>query len=103
MPPPKAKSQGSKATTGGALTALRAISAPKAEPETNASAVANKATFFMTIPNYPFFSFAVRAGPPARREIDCDQMSCNHSDARCQNREAKKSSSRRLFRHLGDF
>jgi hypothetical protein len=32
------------------LTAFRAISAAKAEPDTVASAVANKTNFFMTIP-----------------------------------------------------
>src|SRR6185437_1544445 len=45
--PPKATSHGSNAGAGGAL---RARSAAKAELETIASAVANKATFFMIIP-----------------------------------------------------
>src|ERR1700716_2286250 len=47
---PKAISQGSKGAGGGALTALTAISAARAEPESSASAVANKIIFFMTIP-----------------------------------------------------
>jgi len=47
---PKAISQGSNATTGGAFTAFTRKSAARAEPDTIASAVANKATFFMTIP-----------------------------------------------------
>jgi hypothetical protein len=43
-------SQGSNAAGGGALTAFTGKSAAKAEPETIASAVANKAAFFMVIP-----------------------------------------------------
>ena len=35
---------------GGALTAFKGMSDARAEPETIASAVANKATFFMVIP-----------------------------------------------------
>ncbi|MGZ5910863.1 MAG: hypothetical protein ACXWLB_13390 [Reyranella sp.] len=47
---PNATSQGSNAAGGGAFSALAltAISAAKAEPDTIASAVANKAIFFMT-------------------------------------------------------
>ncbi|MFT4122071.1 hypothetical protein [Bradyrhizobium sp.] len=48
--PPKAISQGSKAGGGGAFNALTGMSAAKAEPVTIASAVANKATFFISIP-----------------------------------------------------
>src|SRR5665213_183712 len=47
---PKAMSQGSNAAGGGALTAFTGKSAARAEPETIASAVANKTIFFMTIP-----------------------------------------------------
>ena len=47
---PKAISQGSNTGGGGALTALTRMSAARAEPDTIASAVANKANFFMTIP-----------------------------------------------------
>src|SRR3954470_629414 len=47
---PKAISQGSNGAGAGALTALTAISAAIAEPESSASAVANKTIFFMTIP-----------------------------------------------------
>src|SRR3954470_18052474 len=50
MPAPKATSQGSKAGGGGAFRALTGMSAAKAEPVTIASAVANKATFFISIP-----------------------------------------------------
>ncbi|WP_244425331.1 hypothetical protein [Bradyrhizobium sp. STM 3843] len=48
--PPKAISQGSKAGGGGAFNAFTAKSAAEADPDTIASAVANKAHFFMTIP-----------------------------------------------------
>lgn len=51
---PKATSQGSKGAGGGALTAFTAMSAAIAELEIIASAVANKASFFMTIPIYLF-------------------------------------------------
>jgi hypothetical protein len=47
---PKATSQGSNAAGGGAFTAFRGMSAARAEPDTIASAVANKTNFFMTIP-----------------------------------------------------
>src|SRR3954464_132014 len=47
---PQAISQGSTGAGGGALTALTAISAARAEPESSASAVANNTVFFMTIP-----------------------------------------------------
>jgi hypothetical protein len=47
---PKAKSQGSNAAGGGAFKAFVRKSAAKAEPDTIASAVANKTNFFMTIP-----------------------------------------------------
>ncbi|GAB6998317.1 hypothetical protein JCM18382A_30850 [Bradyrhizobium sp. 17-4] len=50
MPAPKAISQGSKGAGGGALTAFTAMSAAIAELEIIASAVANKASFFMTVP-----------------------------------------------------
>src|ERR1700755_1609298 len=50
IPAPKAMSQGSNGAGGGALTAFRGISAANAEPDTIASAVANKTHFFMTIP-----------------------------------------------------
>ena len=63
---PKAMSQGSKAGGGGALTALTAISAAKAEPETIASAVANNTIFFMTIP-INFQDSPVPAPPKGKR------------------------------------
>ncbi|BBC02891.1 hypothetical protein BE61_83550 [Bradyrhizobium elkanii USDA 61] len=52
MPAPKAMSHGSNGAGGGALTAFTAMSAAIAELEIIASAVANKASFFMTIPIY---------------------------------------------------
>src|SRR4051794_14488682 len=47
---PKAISHGSNGAGTGALTALTAMSAARAEPESSASAVASKTIFFMTIP-----------------------------------------------------
>ena len=68
---PKAISQGSNATTG-ALLALTTISAAKAEPETIASAVANKATFFMSIPiNFKTVPFR---RPQGLAITDCNQI-----------------------------
>jgi hypothetical protein len=59
---PKATSQGSNGAGGGAFTAFTAISAARAEPDTIASAVANKASFFMTIPIT--FQIQPRSGAP---------------------------------------
>jgi hypothetical protein len=47
---PKATSHGSNGAGGGAFTGIAAKSAARAEPDTIASAVANKTNFFMTIP-----------------------------------------------------
>src|SRR6478672_4919767 len=75
MPPPKAKSQGSNAAGGGAFTAFRAISAARAELDTIASAVANKTSFFMTIPIPPYFDSPIPAPPQGQTTTDCGQMS----------------------------
>ncbi|WP_291714021.1 hypothetical protein [Bradyrhizobium sp.] len=48
--PPNAISQGSNGAGGGALTAFTAMSAARADPDTIASAVANKAIFFIWFP-----------------------------------------------------
>jgi len=53
MPPPKAISQGSNGAGGGAFRAFTGRSAAQADPAIIVSAVANKATFFMTIPFRP--------------------------------------------------
>src|SRR3954469_10675006 len=99
MPPPKAKSQGSNAAGGGALTALRAISAAKPEPETIASAVANKATFFMTIPIPPYLDSPARRPPRANdNRLRPNVLTWSYSGLRCRAREAKKASICRLFR-----
>src|ERR1043165_9682122 len=47
---PKAISHGSNGAGTGALTALTAMSAARAEPESSASVVASKTIFFMRIP-----------------------------------------------------
>jgi hypothetical protein len=47
---PKARSQGSNGAGGGAFTAFSGMSAAKADPDTIASAVANKTNFLMTFP-----------------------------------------------------
>src|SRR3954452_231940 len=104
MPPPKAKSQGSNAAGGGALTALRAISAAKAEPETIASAVANKATFFMTIPIPPYLDSPARRPPRANdNRLRPNVLTWSYSGLRCRAREAKKASICRLFRRSDVF
>src|SRR6185295_17224654 len=74
MPPPKAISQGSNGAGGGAFTALTAISAARAEPDTIASAVANKASFFMTVP-ITLLDSQFRGPPPGQAITDCGQMS----------------------------
>ena len=66
MPAPKAISQGSKGAGGGALTAFTAMSAAIAELEIIASAVANKASFFMTVPIY--FPDSPAPVPPRARD-----------------------------------
>ncbi|MGY3406692.1 hypothetical protein ACVWZV_002805 [Bradyrhizobium sp. GM5.1] len=66
MAPPKAISQGSNATTGGAFSAFTRMSAAKAEPVTIASAVANKATFFISIPITSSKTPAGSRKPPER-------------------------------------
>src|SRR5882757_3788207 len=98
---PKARSQGSNGAGGGALTAFTAISAAKAAPDTMgsavASAVANKTSFFMTIPIT--FKEQPRSGSPQGRTItDCNQNSCGQSGTRTRWGEAKKRSICRLFR-----
>src|ERR1041385_4597354 len=65
---PKAISHGSNGAGTGALTALTAMSAARAEPESSASAVASKTIFFMTI-------------PIAKNQSDSDGL--RHSDIDC--------------------
>ena len=55
---------------GGALIAFRGISAAKAEPDTIASAVANKTHFFMTIP-ITFQNQSDFGAPRAQTIIGC--------------------------------
>src|SRR5690349_18168545 len=69
---PNAKSHGSNAGGGGALTAFTAMSAAIADPDTIASAVANKTTFFIVFPIYfqkarPVFIAPGRRHPNATR------------------------------------
>ena len=59
---------------GGALTAFTRISAARAEPDTIASAVANKTSFFMTIP-ITLLDSPVPAAPQGKATTDCGQMS----------------------------
>ncbi len=63
---PKAISQGSNGAGGGAFTAFTGISAAKADPDTIASAVANKTSFFMTIP-ITLLDSPVPAAPQGKR------------------------------------
>src|SRR5689334_24598861 len=76
--PPNAMSQGSNAGAGGAFRALTAMSAAEADPETIASAVANKAHFFMTIPITLVSNVSPDFGPPGRKQ---DRL--RHPDAIC--------------------
>src|SRR5882757_2139586 len=69
---PKAISQGSNGAGGGALTAFTAISAAIAELEIIASAVANKANFFMTVPIY-FSRQLSSGGPQGKQELTATQ------------------------------
>src|SRR5882757_6735628 len=70
---PKAISQGSNATGGGAFTALTRISAAKAEPDTSVSAVANNTSFFMTIP-ITLLEQSRSGGPQGQAITDCNQI-----------------------------
>src|SRR3979409_2664311 len=95
---PKAISQGSNAGGGGALTAFSAISAAKAEPDTIASAVANKTPFFMTTP----ITFQDQSGsgvPQGQAITDCSEkpITCRQSETPHRPSEAKKTSICRLF------
>src|SRR4029450_7618897 len=104
MPPPKAISQGSNAGGGGALTAFTRRSAAKAEPDTNASAGANKATFFMTIPIPPLLTVPFRRPPRANdNRLRPNVLTWSHSGLRRRDREAKKASMCRLFRRSDHF
>src|SRR5215208_8033074 len=103
MPPPKAKSQGSKAGGGGALTAFTRRSAAKAEPDTNASAVANKASFFMTIPITLLGSPASAPPRASDNRPRPNVLTWSHIGVRHHDREAKKASMCRLFRRSGRF
>src|SRR5712671_829584 len=98
---PKAISQGSKAGGGGALTAFNFMSAATAEPDTIASAVANKTSFFMTIP-ITFKTVQFR-GPPRASDnrLQPNSLTRLQSGTRRPLREAKKSSICRLFRRYG--
>src|SRR3954451_14795814 len=94
MPAPKAISHGSKGAGAGALTALTAISAARAEPESSASAVANNTVFFMTI---PIVVRPVRLRrPQAQRQSTANSE--RQSAVRPRLREAKKTSKCCLFR-----
>src|SRR6185503_11843597 len=97
-------SQGSNAGGGGALTAFTRRSAAKAEPDTNASAVANKATFFMTIPIPPLLTVPFRRPPRASdNRLRPNVLTWSHSGLRRHGREAKKASMCRLFGRSGRF
>src|SRR4051794_33354293 len=94
---PKAISQGSNGAGAGALTALTAISAAIAEPESSASAVANKTIFFMTI---PIVVRSVRLRRPKHSDNRLQPISVDQSAVRHPLREAKKTSNCRLFRRF---
>src|SRR6267154_2012447 len=94
---PKAISQGSNGAGGGALTALTAISAARAEPESSASAVANKTIFFMTI---PIVVRSVRLRRPQAQRQSTATNFRGQSAAQHPLREAKKTSNCRLFRRF---
>src|SRR6266480_1754067 len=101
---PKAMSQGSNGAGGGALTAFTAMSAARAEPVTIASAVANKTTFFMTIPISVSKISPIRRPPPRGQTITgCQPNSLtSHQFGTCHlHSEAKKTSNCRLFRRYG--
>src|SRR5882724_9654485 len=101
---PKATSQGSNAGGGGAFTAFTRKSAARAEPDTNASAVANKASFFMTIPIT--LSRQSRSGGPPRasdNRLQPNFLPCLQSGLWHHTREAKKASMCRLFRRSDVF
>src|SRR3954453_6760346 len=68
---PKAISHGSNGAGTGALTALTAMSAARAEPESSASAVASKTVFFMTI---PIVARSVSTSKPARHSDNRNQF-----------------------------
>src|SRR6185369_10027009 len=103
MPPPKAISQGSNGAGGGAFTAFTGISAARAEPDTIASAVANKASFFMTIPITLLDSPV--PGPPGASDnrLRPNVLTQSQSGLPCDDREAKKASICRLFRRSDHF
>src|SRR5882724_9611467 len=101
---PKARSQGSNGAGGGAFTALTAISAARAELDTIASAVANKASFFMTIPIPPLLTVPFRRPPRANdNRLRPNVLTWSYSGLRCRAREAKKASICRLFRRSDVF
>src|SRR2546423_2821416 len=101
---PKAISQGSNGAGGGAFTAFTGISAARAEPDTNASAVANKASFFMTIPIPPLLTVPFRRPPRANdNRLRPNVLTWSYSGLRWHDREAKKASMCRLFRRSGRF
>src|SRR5947209_16805293 len=91
---PKAISHGSNGAGTGALTALTDISAARAEPESNASAVANKTIFFMTI---PIVVRSVRLRRPQAQRQSTATNFRGQSAVRHPLREAKKTSNCRLF------
>jgi hypothetical protein len=70
---PKARSQGSNGAGGGALTAFTGKSAAKTDPDTIASAVANKTSFFMTIPT-PFQGQPDSGAPQGNAITDCSEI-----------------------------
>ncbi|BBO02803.1 hypothetical protein BwSH20_00910 [Bradyrhizobium ottawaense] len=78
--PPKAISQGSKAGGGGAFNAFTRKSAAKAEPVvTIASAVANKATFFISIPIASSYPVGSRR-PPGANDLSAKLRYCDNLD-----------------------
>src|SRR4029079_4127837 len=100
---PNATSQGSNGAGGGALTAFVAISAARAEPDTIASAVANKASFFMTIP-ITFLDSPVPVAPRASdNRLRPNPLPWLQSGTGDHGREAKKSIICCLFRRSEVF
>src|ERR1700736_2747557 len=91
---PKATSQGSKVTAGGASTAFTGISAATAEPDTIASATANQTDFFMTIPNHTLGNQSDSGVSEGQARTDCSDIPQPHSNVKrgCPPGEAKKIS-----------
>src|SRR4029078_8177573 len=100
---PNATSQGSNGAGGGALTAFVAISEARAEPATIASALANKASFFMTVP-ITFLDSAVPVAPRASdNRLRPNPLPWLSSSTGDHGSEAKKSIICCLFRRSEAF